>query len=106
MAIRLSTRDHRQADRLQRGGKADQSADSRHPKFTEKLQELHMKNISVRKAKVPAQGPALKGPGSQRAQGALPKSQYVQGRTVYWDNTEFTESLRLEKTSKPIEPSV
>lgn len=66
MAIRFSPRDHRGADRLQRGGKADQSADSRHPKFTEKLQQLHMKNISVRKAKLPAQ----KSPGSQHVQGA------------------------------------
>lgn len=103
MAIRLSPRDHRRADRLQRGGKADQSADSRHPNFTEKLQQLHMKNISVRKAKVPAQSPALKGSGSQHAQGALPQTQHVQGRTVSWDDTEFTESLRLEKApSSPV----
>lgn len=68
MALRLSPRDHSPADRLQRGGKADQSADCRHPKLTENLQQLHMKNISVRKAKALSQ----KSPGSQHVQGALP----------------------------------
>lgn len=75
MALRLSPRDHSPADRLQRGGKANQSADSRHPKLTENLQQLRMKNISVRKAKALSQ----KSPGSQQVQGALPNSQHVQG---------------------------
>lgn len=66
-----------------------------------------MKNISVRKAKVLAQSPALKSPGSQHVQGALPKTQDIQGRAASWEDTEFTETLRLEKnTSRPMEPSV
>lgn len=76
-------------------GEADQSADSRHPKFTEKLQQLHMKNISVRKAEVSE--PGSEGSWVGYVQGALPKPQAIQGRAVSWHDTEFTKSLRLEK---------
>lgn len=105
MALRLSPRDHSPADRLQRGGKANQSADSRHPKLTENLQQLHMKNIPVRKAKALSQ----KGPGSQHVQGALPNTQKLReelfaGRTQNSQITEAGKDLQPHRVQSVTDP--
>lgn len=95
MAIRHSHLETtRWADRLQRRGKADESADSRHPKIRKKLQQL----------------PAYKNPclslwGSQkprtRAQRNLPGSQHMQGPLQKTREELFAGMIRGEAHSLP-----